>query len=108
MGCRPSVTSCWDVFSSRSLHDALVDVAPTLAQAIWEEGGNGMVRFFVVGFGVLAAGDPAAGQAEPQIDPVCALLLACLAVVAVWLDGERGGGSVSATAQVAGVVMVVD
>jgi hypothetical protein len=67
-----------------------------------------MVRLLVVGFGVLVAGDPAAGQAEPQIDPACPLLLACWAAVAEWLDGKRDGGSVSATAQAAGVVILVD
>ena len=94
------------VFRPRPLHDALVDVAPTPAKAIQEEGRNGMVRLFVVGFGVLVAGDPSAGLAEPQIDPACALLLACWAAIAEWLDGERDGGNVSATAAVA--VDVVD
>jgi len=67
-----------------------------------------MVRLFIVGFGVLVAGDPAAGQAEPQIHPTYALLFACWAAVAEWLDRESDGSNVGATAQAAGVDVVVD
>ena len=51
-----------------------------------------MVCLFVVGLGVLirgivGAGRPSAGQAEPQFDPPVSAVQALLAAGRVWLDG---------------------
>jgi len=74
--------------------------------------GDGVVGFFVVGFGVLVwwrvrAGHPAAGQAQPQFDPACPLLPARWAFGGERLD-VAVGGTVRAAARAAAVGSAVE
>jgi hypothetical protein len=71
---------------------ALMDVAPTRSRAGPQRAGDGMVGLFIVGLGVLirgiiGAGHPAAGEAEPQFDPVVSAGQAFIAAGRVWQDG---------------------
>jgi hypothetical protein len=82
--------------------DPLIYVTPTLARVMLQRDGDGMVGLLIVRFGVLVggvvgAGHPAAGEAQPQLEPVVPAGQALLAAGRVWLDGV-GEGEVAAGA----------
>jgi hypothetical protein len=82
------------------LDGALMDVTPTLARLVLQRDGDGMVGLLIVRLGVLiggvvGAGHPAAGQAEPQRHPAFPAIQALQTASRVWLD-RAGGGDVVA------------
>jgi hypothetical protein len=82
--------------------DALMDIAPTWPLVRSQRDGDGMVGLFIVSLGVLiggiiGAGHPAAGEAQPQLDPVVPAGRAPIAAGRVGVDGV-GDGDVAARA----------
>ena len=105
-----SVSLC--LTSSCGSDGALMDVAPVRVCVVLQWAGDGVVGFFVMSFGVLVwrvvrACHPAAGQAQPQLDPAFPVLSALWAAGREWLD-MGGGGNVNTAAQATGVVPVAD
>ena len=83
----------------------LMDVTPALATVMLQRDGHGMVGLLIVRLGVLVrgvvrAGHPAAGQAEPQPHPAAAAVKARQTLGRVWLD-RAGAAEVVARPEVA-------
>jgi hypothetical protein len=75
---------------------AFMDIAPVLARARLQRDGDGMVGLLIVRLGVLVggvvgAGHPAAGQAQPQRHPAASAITAFQALGRVWPDRAGGG-----------------
>ena len=82
----------------------LMDVTPALAMVMLQRDGHGMVGLLIMRFGVLVggvvgAGHPAAGQAEPQPHPAASTVKARQTLGRVWLD-RAGAGEVTARLEV--------
>src|SRR6266516_5724161 len=83
---------------------ALMDMTPALAAVVLQRDGDGMIGLLIVPLGVLvggvvAAGHPAAGQAEPQRHPAASAIKALQTLGRVWLD-RAGAGEVTARLKV--------
>jgi hypothetical protein len=77
-----------------------MDVTPTVARLVLQWDGDGMVGLLIVRLGVLVwgvvgAGHPAAGQAEPQRHPAFLAVQALQTTTRVWLDRAAGGDVVA-------------
>jgi len=73
-----------------------MDIAPALAAVVLQRDGHGMVGLLIVRLGVLVggvvgAGHPAAGQAEPQRHPAASEIKALNASGGMWLDPADAG-----------------
>jgi hypothetical protein len=104
--CRPVPGNFLAAYVDRGVSDGpLMDVTPALAMVMLQRDGHGMVGLLIVRLGVLVrgvvgAGHPAAGQAEPQPHPAEAAVKARQTLGRVWLD-RAGAAEVVARPEVA-------
>jgi hypothetical protein len=95
-----------EALGDRGVSDGpLMDVTPALAMVMLQRDGHGMVGLLIVRLGVLVrgvvgAGHPAAGQAQPQPHPAAAAVKARQTLGRVWLD-RAGAAEVVARPEVA-------